>query len=136
MMVHVVGGNVVEDLFNTLSELYKEKKDWTNSLISFDNFGAFNWGLYMTETHYNANNLVYGVINNTKGDMHIGYCNPRGFWYLVDGQIHLVRWGSMLSKLSNYHLTVLIADSKYSQKKFDEFKNVISLATLTNIYQS
>jgi hypothetical protein len=139
-MVHVVGDNMFEPMFKKIKDNYYDSSFKSFSVHYVNKLKLLIWS-GDADKLYQQKTLIYASAKSPEGlDVVIGYCDPNGFWYLRNNKLCLCKWNHEFNELSDYSFSIFIG---FPQKNnYDvgelgrEFKRVMSLANMTNMYEN
>jgi len=127
-----------EPMFEKLTKLCKGIEDYNNTLHHVNELYLLIWSGDMAMM-YEYKVLIYAVAISEGQENIIGYCNPEGFWYLCDDKLCLCKWNQMFNELAEHELKVFMASNKNTSIDLTglrtEFERVISLVSMTNMYE-
>jgi hypothetical protein len=120
-------------------ELLNEKP--SNAVVRSWRIQNVSWSGQI-QSLYNSKVFIYGVALDGTNDRVLGYCNPTGFWYLLDDEICLFKWHQVFGELADYGFIAYMAHNsefKFQQqltKTRVELEKYIALVEMTNMYSN
>lgn len=95
-----------------------------------------------TASLYTSKVFIIGVAWDGTDDKVFGYCNPTGFWYMINDEVCLFKWNQMFGKLADYEFTAYMAHNselRIQQKLTKvriELEKYIALVDMTDMYKN
>lgn len=127
---------MISKIFKQINDLYHT--DLPKLKNPFRTKNGLLWDTYINRL-YLSKVMLLGAVDTKAGNL-VGYCNPKGFWYLYDEELCLCQWNTALN-LDELKLPfeVMMAVSSTDGIKLTKLRNdvekVISLVEMTNMYK-